>query len=65
MKEPNWSKEFHLHSDASLIAVGAVLAQEGKKRINLPIYYASRLYNNIHEQHYTMTEREALRKGKP
>lgn len=59
LKEPDWTCEFHLHTDASLIAVGAVLAQQGTKEIDLPIYYASRLLN-VHEQNYTTTEREAL-----
>lgn len=59
LKEPKWTREFHSHMDASLIAVGAVSAHEGDKEIDLPIYYASKLLN-VHEQHYTTTEREAL-----
>ncbi|CAM6097605.1 unnamed protein product [Calypogeia fissa] len=59
LKEPDWGKEFHLHTDASLIAVGAVLAQQGEEGIDSPVYYASRLLN-VHERNYTTTEREAL-----
>ena len=56
---PDWTKVFHLHTDASLTAIGAVLAQPGDRGVDLPIYYASRLLT-VHEQNYTTTEREGL-----
>lgn len=59
LKEPDWTKEFHLHTDASQTAVEAVLAQPGAEGIDLPVYYASRLLNAA-ERNYTTTEREAL-----
>ena len=39
---PNWNKEFHVHVDASSIALGIVLAQSGEGNINHPISFASR-----------------------
>src|ERR1700738_1920331 len=56
---PNWSMEFHVHCDASNIAIGAVLAQKVNGNIDSPIYYASRLLNQA-EKNYSTTEREAL-----
>jgi hypothetical protein len=56
---PNWSKEFSVHVDASSIALGAVLAQQGAGEIDHPIAFASRkLYT--YERNYTTTEREGL-----
>lgn len=34
---PNWTKEFHVHVDASSIELNAVLAQEGAGEIDHPI----------------------------
>jgi hypothetical protein len=39
---PDWSKEFHVHVDASSIALGAVLTQPGEGDIDHPIAFASR-----------------------
>jgi hypothetical protein len=33
---PNWSKEFHVHVDASSIALGSMLAQPGEGDIDHP-----------------------------
>jgi hypothetical protein len=56
---PDWSKEFHVHVDASSIALGAVLAQPGAGDIDHPLSFASRkLYTA--EINYTTTEREGL-----
>ena len=38
--------EFHVHCDASNIAIGAVLAQNIHGDGDSPIHYASRLLNN-------------------
>lgn len=51
--------EFHVHTDASNIAVGAMLAQNPTGKCDQPIMYASRLLNTA-ERNYTRTEREAL-----
>ena len=55
----NWKLEFHIHTDASDIAVGAMLAQNPTGKIDQPIVYASRLLSRA-EKNYTTTEREAL-----
>ena len=56
---PNWSKEFHVHVDASSIALSIVLAQSGEGNIAHPIYFASRKLSTA-EKNYTTTEREGL-----
>jgi len=50
---------FHVHIDASGIALGAVLAQPGERNMDHPTYYASRKLSIV-ERNYTTTEREAL-----
>jgi hypothetical protein len=39
---PDWEKTFHVHVDASLIALGAILAQPGAGDLDHPIAFASR-----------------------
>ena len=56
---PNWTMDFHVHYDASNIAIGAVLAQNIHGDRDSPIHYASRFLNNA-EKNYSTTEREAL-----
>ncbi len=56
---PNWKLEFHVHIDASNFALGAMLSENPNKTIDKPIYYASRLMNNV-EKNYTTTKKEAL-----
>jgi hypothetical protein len=51
--------EFHVHVDASNLAVGAMLAQNPMNKCNQPIAYASQLFNNV-KKNYTVTECEAL-----
>jgi hypothetical protein len=55
----NWKLEFHVHTDASNIAIGAMLAQNPTGKIDQPIAYASRLLSHA-KKNYTTTEREAL-----
>jgi hypothetical protein len=38
----DWSKEFHVHVDASSISLGEVLTQPGEGDIDHPIAFASR-----------------------
>jgi transposase InsO family protein len=56
---PDWSKEFHVHVDASSIALGAVLAQPGAGDIDHLLAFASRKLSTA-EINYTTTEREGL-----
>jgi hypothetical protein len=39
---PDWEKEFHLHVDASAIALGAIMAQPGAGELDHPIAFARR-----------------------
>jgi hypothetical protein len=56
---PDWSMEFHVHVDASSIALGAVLAQPEAGDIDHPLAFASRKLSTG-EINYTTTEREGL-----
>jgi hypothetical protein len=56
---PNWKIEFHVHIDASAIALGAILAQPGEGNIDHPVYFSSRNLSQA-EHNYTTTEREGL-----
>jgi hypothetical protein len=56
---PNWSKEFHVHVDASSIALGVVLAQPSEGEIDHPIAFTNKKLSST-EKNYTMTEREGL-----
>ncbi|KAH8386072.1 hypothetical protein KR093_007578, partial [Drosophila rubida] len=51
---PNFQKEFHLTTDASNFAIGAVLEQEGK-----PITFISRTLSKT-EENYAVNEKEML-----
>jgi len=56
---PDWKNEFHVHVDASSIALGAVLAQEGEGEIDHPVDFSSRNLSTA-ENNYTTIEREGL-----
>jgi hypothetical protein len=56
---PRWDLEFHVHIDASNLAIGVMLAQNPTEKCDQPITYAAQLLNNA-EKNYTTTEREAL-----
>jgi hypothetical protein len=56
---PDWSKEFHVHVNASSIDLGAVLAQPRVGDIDHPLAFASRKLSTA-EINYTTTEREGL-----
>lgn len=51
---PDYKKDFHLTTDASDYAIGAVLAQDGK-----PIIFISRTLSKA-EEHYAANEKEML-----
>ena len=54
LRYPNFNKKFKLLTDASNLAIGAVLSQEGH-----PVCYASRTLND-HEKNYSTIEKELL-----
>jgi hypothetical protein len=56
---PGWNKEFHVHGDASSIALGATLSQLGEGDIDHPIMFVVRNFP-IAEKNYTTTKREGL-----
>ena len=56
---PDWKKEFHVHVDASSIALGIVLTQPGEGAIDHPIAFSSRKLSTTKKK-YTTTEREGL-----
>lgn len=58
LQYPNFSEPFVLTTDASNIALGAVLSQ-GKIGSDLPVAYASRTLNET-EQNYSTIEKETL-----
>jgi hypothetical protein len=55
----NWELEFHVHIDASQLAIGAIVAQNLTSKIDQPIMYSSRLLNFV-ERNYITTKREPL-----
>jgi hypothetical protein len=56
---PDWSKEFHVHVDASSITLGDVLAQSRSGDIDHPIDFSRRKLSTT-KINYTNTEREGL-----
>jgi len=56
---PDWEKEFHVHMDASGIALGAILMQPRDGAMDHPIYFASRKLLQA-EHNYKTIEREGL-----
>ena len=59
LKFPDWSRKFHVHIDASTLAIGAILAQPVDDSIDHPNIYASRKLNKA-KRNYSTTERESL-----
>jgi len=58
LRLPDSAKEFILRTDASDIAIGTVLLQDGSDGVH-PIAYMSRKLNNA-ERNYSVVERECL-----
>jgi hypothetical protein len=56
---PNWELEFHVHTYASQLLIGAILAQNLIGKIDQLVMYSSRLFISI-EGNYTTTKRKAL-----
>ena len=56
---PYWMKEFHMHVDASLVALGVILAQPQDGTIDHPIAFACQKLSTA-ERNYTKIEWEGL-----
>ena len=59
LRFPNWSIKFHVHIDASGLAIGEILTQPGDDGMDYPIFYSSKKLNEA-KINYSTTEREAL-----
>ena len=55
----DWKKEFHVHVDASCIALGAVLTHSIEGEIDHPIAFASKKLSKAEKNNSTL-EREGL-----
>jgi len=51
---PKWDVEFHVHVDASCVALGALLTQEGTEGVDHPIMFAIRRLSKA-EKNYSTT----------
>jgi len=56
---PNFQLELHMHINAPLLVVGAMLIHNPTGKYDQPIVYASRLLNKA-EQNYITTNKKAL-----
>lgn len=56
MRGIDWSLPFHIHYDASDYAIGEVLGQEDKDKLNYAIYYISKNLVGA-ERNYTTIEK--------
>ncbi len=56
---PKWDMEFHVHTDASNLAIEVMLIQNPTRKCDQSIAYASILLNNV-EKNYTTIKREAF-----
>ena len=59
LASPNFEKKFILTTDASNLAIGAVLSQEDENDVERPICFLSRKLNE-HELNYATTHKECL-----
>jgi hypothetical protein len=55
----DWEKKFHVHVDASVITLGAILAQPRTRELDYPIAFVS-IKLSESEKNYNTIEREGL-----
>ncbi len=53
----NQQVKFHVHIDASLLAMGVMLSQNVTRKIDQPLMYVSRLLNKV-QHNYSTTEKK-------
>ena len=56
LRQPNWETIFHVHVDASGIALGSILAQPDGK-MDFPVYFASRRFSKAEQGLFYHRER--------
>ena len=54
LRFPNWSTKFHVHIDASGLAIGAILTQLGDDGMDHPIFYSNRKLNKAERNYLTI-----------
>lgn len=59
LRFPDWTKKFHVHVDASNVAINTVLAQPSNEMVDHPNAYASRKLNKA-KGNYSTIKREGL-----
>ena len=57
LRFPNWSTKFHVHIDASVLELRAILTQPREDEMDYPIVYNSRKLNKA-KTNYSTIERE-------
>ena len=56
-KVSNWLIKFHVHIDASGLAIGAILTQPGDDGMDYPIVYSNRKLNKVERNYLTTKEK--------
>ncbi len=56
---PNWHVEFHVHTNASMLAMGAMLSQNVTRKSDQLVVYVSKLLNKV-EKNYSTIKKEGL-----
>jgi hypothetical protein len=59
LRNPDWSKEFYISTDASDVALGAVIGQIDEEGKEYAVAFASKVLTK-EQRNYTVTERECL-----